>query len=69
MYIKNPYVYNGRNVHIKLSPTSYAYMDTYNNTSNVGYNFALETIEGTTLKRKLTSDAIAWNPKKRDVAH
>ncbi|HEX8350446.1 MAG TPA: LptF/LptG family permease [Hymenobacter sp.] len=65
LYVKNPYVYKGRNIHIKIGPRSYAYMESYDNTNNVGYRFALETIEGTQLKRRLTADAISWDSTRR----
>jgi len=64
-YIKNPYTFDQRNIHFKLSPTQYAYMESYNNTANIGYRFTMETIEDGTLKRKLTSDAISWNDEKK----
>ncbi|PRY13206.1 lipopolysaccharide export system permease protein [Pontibacter ummariensis] len=60
-YIKSPFTYDGRNIHIKIAPETYVYMESYNNTAHVGYNFALETIEGTKLKQKLTSNNISWN--------
>src|SRR5688572_26663241 len=64
-YIKNPFNYDARNIHIRVGPNSYVYMENYNNTANVGYKFSLETIEGTELKRKLTTDVISWNPDKK----
>ncbi|SHL70334.1 LptF/LptG family permease [Hymenobacter psychrotolerans] len=64
-YIKNPYRFSGRNVHIKVGPTSYAFMESYDNVNNVGYKFALETIEGTLLKRRMTAEAITWDSTKR----
>ncbi|MCB2408569.1 LptF/LptG family permease [Hymenobacter lucidus] len=64
-YIKNPYRYNARNIHIKIGPKSYIYMESYDNVNNVGYRFALETIDGTTLKRRMTSDAITWDSTRR----
>jgi lipopolysaccharide export system permease protein len=64
-YVKNPYRFNGRNVHIKIGPKSYAYMESYDNVNNVGYKFALETIEGTLLKRRLTAEAITWDSTKQ----
>ncbi len=64
-YVKNPYVYKGRNVHIKIGPKSYAYMESYNNVNNVGYKFALETVDGTLLKRRLTAESITWDSTKR----
>ncbi|WP_026463008.1 LptF/LptG family permease [Adhaeribacter aquaticus] len=63
-YIKNPYTFDQRNIHFKLSPTSYAYLESYNNTANVGYRFTLETIEKNVLKQKLTSETLTWNAEK-----
>ena len=63
-YIKKPYTFEGRNIHFKLNPESYAYIESYNNTANIGYKFTLETIKDAELKAKLTSDAITWNEKK-----
>ncbi|HLK97305.1 MAG TPA: LptF/LptG family permease [Hymenobacter sp.] len=64
-YVKNPYRFSGRNVHMKIGPKSYAYMESYDNVNNVGYKFALETIEGTLLKRRMTAEAITWDSTKR----
>lgn len=64
-YIKNPFNYDARNIHMRVGPQTYVYMESYNNTANIGYKFALENIEGTTLKSKLTSDALAWDPDKK----
>ncbi|MBO2009641.1 LptF/LptG family permease [Hymenobacter negativus] len=63
-YIKLPYRFQGRNVHIKIGPKSYVYMESYTNTNNIGYKFALETIEGTVLKRRMTADVISWDSTK-----
>lgn len=60
-YIKSPFTYDSRNIHIKIAPETYVYMESYNNTANIGYNFAIENIEGTRLKQKLTSNSITWN--------
>ncbi|HSI91437.1 MAG TPA: LptF/LptG family permease [Adhaeribacter sp.] len=64
-YIKNPFNYDARNIHIKTGPNTYVYMENYNNTANVGYKFSVEEIEGTELKRKLTADVISWNEEKQ----
>jgi lipopolysaccharide export system permease protein len=64
-YIKNPFRFQARNIHIKVGPKSYAYMESYDNVNNVGYRFALETIEGTQLKRRLTANAITWDSTKK----
>jgi len=64
-YVKNPFRYDARNIHIKIGPRSYVYMESYDNHSNIGYKFALETIDGTVLKRRLTADAISWDSTRR----
>lgn len=65
LYVKRPYRFDGRNVHMKLGPRSYAYMESYDNTSNIGYRFTLETIDDTRLLRRLTADAITWDSTKK----
>ncbi|GAB2957918.1 LptF/LptG family permease [Hymenobacter coalescens] len=64
-YVKNPYRFQGRNVHIKIGPKDYAYLESYDNSSNVGYRFAIETIDGTLLKRRLQAEAISWDTTKK----
>ncbi|ARS34065.1 LptF/LptG family permease [Pontibacter actiniarum] len=63
-YIKSPFTYDSRNIHIKIGPETYVYMESYNNTAHVGYNFALESIDNTKLKRKLSTNSISWNAEK-----
>lgn len=63
-YVKSPYRYEGRNVHFKIGPRSYAYLESYDNVNNTGFHFALETIVGTVLLRRLTADAISWDSTK-----
>ncbi|MBH8557552.1 LptF/LptG family permease [Hymenobacter negativus] len=60
-YIKLPYRFQGRNVHMKIGPRSYVYMESYDNLSNIGFHFALETVDSTVLRRRLTADAINWD--------
>ncbi len=60
-YLKNPYYYDGRNIHIKTSPDTYVFMESYNNRMEVGYKFTLEKIEGNKLLSKLSSPKISWN--------
>lgn len=60
-YVKNRYVFKDRNVHIKIGPKDYAYLESYDNAANVGYRFAIETIEGTALRRRMSAEAIRWD--------
>jgi lipopolysaccharide export system permease protein len=63
-YIKDDFYFDGRNVHLKIAPTTYAYLESYNNVSKTGNRFTLEDIEGTQLKQKLSADKIEWNAEK-----
>ena len=60
-YVKEQYTFNGRNVHIKIAPDVYAYLESYNNLTNTGYKFTLEQIKGNELTRKLSADRIEWD--------
>lgn len=60
-YAKKPFYYTERDIHIKVSPTSYVYMESYNNQRDVGYRFTIETIEDKYLHDKLTARRIEWD--------
>ena len=60
-YIKTPFRFTDRNIHIKVGPHSYAYMESYNNDADVGYHFSLETIEDNELQAKITARRIEWD--------
>ena len=60
-YVKSPWRFEGRNVHIKIGPRHYVYMESYDNISNIGFHFALETVDSTVLRRRMTADAINWD--------
>ena len=60
-YINNTYYFDKRDVHIKIGPETYAYLETYDNGTNTGYRFSLERIVGTEIKEKLMSDRITWD--------
>lgn len=59
-YIQSNYFYEGKNVHIKTSPNTYVYLESYNSEVQVGYQFTLEKIEDDQLKSKLKSARIVW---------
>lgn len=64
-YIKNPFYYNIRNIHIKIAPDTYIYMESYNNTVNVGYQFCMEIIKDNNLYEKLKTNKITWLDNKK----
>ncbi|MFN6945819.1 MAG: LptF/LptG family permease [Cytophagaceae bacterium] len=63
-YLRTKYYFEGKNIHMKIGPDAYVYMESYNNHMNVGYQFTLERIEGTTLHSKLKANRIVWEPDK-----
>ena len=60
-YIKSPFYYDERNIHIKVAPELYAYMESYNYSNNVGYRFTLEQIQGNQMLQKLSARRIEWD--------
>jgi len=59
-YFENPYHFSDRDVHLKISPTSYFYLESYNDQSKSGFKCTLETIEDHELKEKLYAQRIEW---------
>jgi lipopolysaccharide export system permease protein len=67
-YTKDAYTYNGRNVHLKIAPDVYAYLESYNNLTRTGYKFTLEQVKGNQLQQKLSADRIEWDSTRRKWA-
>lgn len=63
-YVKGPFTYSERNIHLKIAPETYAYMESYNNHSDVGYRFTLEKISNNQLHEKLSARRIEWDSTK-----
>jgi lipopolysaccharide export system permease protein len=59
-YFEKPYYFNERDIHIKIAPDSYLYMETFNNQSKVGYKFTLETIVDHRLTAKVSAQRAEW---------
>lgn len=64
-YIKDQFFYDGRNVHFKVAPNTFAYLQSYNNITQTGYYFTLEYMEGSNMTAKLSADQIAWDSLKQ----
>lgn len=62
-YTKDEYYFSGRDVHLKVAPDVYAYLQSYNISNLTGNKFTLETIRGNELIEKLSADKIVWQPK------
>jgi lipopolysaccharide export system permease protein len=64
-HLKGKYYYDKRNIHIQVAPDIYLYLQSYNNTSNVGYHFTIEKFSDHHLIEKLTADRIEWDTTKQ----
>ncbi len=60
-YLKKPYFYSDRNIHLKIAENDYIYIDRYNNQRDIGYNVTLERIVDERLEDKLTAKRIHWD--------
>jgi lipopolysaccharide export system permease protein len=60
-YLKHRAYYDRRNIHMQIHPNTYLYMNSFNNQSNIGYQFALERLDSNRLIEKLTADHIQWD--------
>ncbi len=60
-YVKSPFYNDERNIHLKVAPELYAYMERYNSSSDVGYRFTLEKIQGNQMLAKLSARRIEWD--------
>jgi lipopolysaccharide export system permease protein len=65
LYVRNhPYNYDKRNVHKQISPGVYIFMESYSNSSDMGYKFSLEKFENGKMTSKLMADYIRWDTTK-----
>jgi lipopolysaccharide export system permease protein len=60
-YFEGEYFFEGRNVHLKIAPETYVYLESYNSSINIGYQFTLETIRNNQMVYKLKTDKIVWD--------
>lgn len=54
------------NFHVRISPTEYIYMQSYNAENKTGYRFSYEEVVGTQLKKKITADRITYDSIKKE---
>ena len=59
-YFEKPFYFNDRDIHIRVAPESYLYMQSFNNQSKTGYKFTLETIKGNRMYAKLSAERAQW---------
>jgi len=61
---KSTYYFERRNVHIQAAPDVLLYMASFNNQTNMGYEFSLEKFQDNKLMEKLTAAYIQWDSVK-----
>jgi len=64
-YLKSKYYYDQRDIHFKVAPNTFAYMQNYNNIVNTGYLFTLEEVVDNQLLSKLSAERIEWDSLKQ----
>ncbi len=64
-YLKDKFYFDKRNIHVKVAPEIYVYMESYNNEMLTGYQFTMEKIVDGKLLEKLKGNRCTWNIEKR----
>jgi lipopolysaccharide export system permease protein len=64
-YIKGKFYFDQRNIHLQVANNTYLYMQSYNNSSHVGYHFTLERFENNRMIEKLSAKRIEWDSTKQ----
>jgi len=63
-YFDKEFNYSDRNVHFKVSPTSYVYLRSYDSRRDVAYGFTLEEIKDKEVEYKFAAREIRWDTLK-----
>lgn len=64
-YINYTTIGADRNVHLRLSPTLYVYLQSYDYKHNTGYKFTAEKIKGIHLQEKIMAERISYDSIKK----
>lgn len=60
-YMENLNLDKDRNIHLKIGPQTYVYLENFNVTTNTGVKFSLETFDGNKLVYKMMGDRLRWD--------
>ncbi len=50
-----------RNIHLKIAPDTYVYLENFNSATNTGIKFSMEKFDGNKLTYKLMGDRLRWD--------
>ncbi len=65
-YINDKRVSSDNNVHLRLSPELYIYVENYNYRENSGRRFTMEKVKGTLLLEKIMAESISYDSTKKE---
>ncbi|MBL7766342.1 MAG: LptF/LptG family permease [Chitinophagaceae bacterium] len=65
-YIMSKANYSHDNFHMRISPTEYIYMQSYNPESKTGYRFSYEKVSGNEIRQKITADRCLYDSIKKE---
>ncbi len=60
-YIDHARGYYLKNIHKQIEPGVFAYLESYDNSRDIGYKFSIEKFEGKKLVSKLISNRVSWD--------
>jgi lipopolysaccharide export system permease protein len=60
-YMENLDTDKERNIHLKIGPQTYVYLENFNAQTNTGIRFSLEKFEGNKLVYKMMGDRLQWD--------
>ena len=60
-YMENLDQDKDRNIHLKIGPQTYVYIENFNSSTNTGIKFSLEEFDGNKLVYKLMADLLRWD--------
>jgi lipopolysaccharide export system permease protein len=65
LYIWSKRVATDNNVHLRLNPKTYVYIEGYNFNENFGRRLSVETVDGIYLKEKITAERASYDSTKK----
>lgn len=60
-YMENLQRDKDRNIHLKIGPQTYVYLENFNSSTNTGIRFSLEEFDGNKLVYKMMADRLRWD--------
>lgn len=61
LYFDNDFNFSQRDVHFKVSPTTYAFISSYDSNRDIAYRFTLEEVKGTEVLWKFSARQLKWD--------